>query len=73
MTKTHRVDVFIHGRGNIQKLEAAGRSTGPHNLSIEQSIAIIDKHVKDNPQDWNKPMSLMVFSVLYTTCKSSNP
>jgi hypothetical protein len=48
-----------------------GHSQGPHNLSAAQSIALIDRHLKDNPEDWNKPIVFVVFAVLGKACRDS--
>jgi hypothetical protein len=49
---------------------SGGRSSGPRNLSVEQSIAIIDKHLKENPEKWNQPLFVVVYNILEKSCKS---
>ncbi len=42
---------------------------GPRNLGLSQSIAIVDKHFKESPEEWNKPLAVTAFNALYKSCK----
>lgn len=43
----------------------------PKGMTYAQVYAIIDKHLKDNPEIWNQPLQTIIFNKIASLCPRS--